>query len=653
MDLGRGLLCLEGSGPIAPVIRSIVGLGYECFPLTPGATERVRRDTTGPLLRRLAVAGACTGNIMLLTTALYSGAEASPLAPAFGWFTFFLFLPVLIYSASGFFTLAWRQLRVKRIAIELPIAIALVLGTGLGLRGLIRSTGIHYFDSLGALVFLLLLGRYVLALIQQKHLHPHQLHSFFAGQAVERQGPQGWETVDVSQLASGELVRVQAGQVIPADGTCTSPQAWLNLAVLTGEPFPQRIRRGERVLAGAISKEPLEFRVTELGEETRLGHILSASQLERSRRSPWLAVADTAAQAFTLVLLGGATFILLLFGYWGMWDEAFSRSLALVVLACPCALGLAIPLAQALCLKATAQRGAIVKSGEALERIAKTKHIIFDKTGTLTTGEFTLTESSPPLTTERIGWIRGLEEHANHPIGRCLYDLLEGPVTPFDSVEEIPGKGVFGKIGEDFFSLVSASPSQDPVTRVALKRNGKPIATLSLSDPLRPDAKSIVSLAKDFGAETHLLSGDSPANVSAIADQLGLISVRGGATPEQKADYISSLSNTLMVGDGINDAVVLSKANVGVAVRASAQTALSVADVYLVGDTGQGLKALLEGAIQLRRAIRTNLVFSVLYNSIGLTLACLGFITPLAAAVLMPLSSLTVLGISVVQSKAS
>jgi len=666
LDMGRHLLEVEMApgARVADVATRLEAMGYRARAIS--FRSAADRDLTRKrLLMRLGVAAASAGNIMLLSTSLYSGAERSVVAPAFEWLTFILFLPILLYSAVPFYRSSLAALRARRASIDVPIAAAVVIGTVLGVYHLVIDQGDIYFDSLAVLVFLLLGSRFLLTSLQRKYLSPGHLSAFYETNRVRVRNPGTGrlEERHIDRVGWDDEVIVRRGERIPVDGIITGAEVWVNAAVLTGEPYPRRLLDGQEVFAGTtLNSDEAVVRVRCTGADTRVGKLLEETERGVLSQTPLVSLTDRAAQWFSATVLAlGAVFAVV----YSTVDvhEAINRALALVILACPCALALATPLTQSLALKKAARGGALIKKAEAFEKLQQVRDVFFDKTGTLTRGELELEGWYPtaPDLVER-GVIVALETGSQHPAGLVLAaDAARLPhrEAKLHNRTEVPGTGVAGEFGGIVWELrgvrsaaaldALGAPTDAGGTSVGLFRDGRLVKVARLGDTVRAGSGEVVAAFENAGRSVHLLTGDAKAPAIAVAEAVGIGQERvtAGVSPERKREIIERHPRALMVGDGVNDAVALSRAHVSVAVQGSMETSFRAADIYL---TQPGLRPLAD-LFSLSRAtitiIKRNLLFSLAYNAVGAVLALLGIITPLLAAVLMPLSSITVIVSSV------
>jgi len=662
---------IEPGASFARVAQRIKDAGYPPQPVAPDQVEdggrgRARKS----LLIRIGVAGAATGNIMLLSTSLYSGAQQSNYATLFEWLTFVLFLPVLFYAAVPFYANSWHAIRARRSSIDVPIVGALFFGTGLGLYHLVVGRGDIYFDSLAVLVFLLLCARLVLFGLQDRFLSPDRLRAFFEARRVRVRDKKTGKTEErhVDDVQIGDEVVVHRGERIPVDGRLVDGGAFVNAAVLTGEPLPQRVMAGQKLFAGTeLTSDEAVLQVEQVGKETRIGALLEETERGILGKTPLVSFTDRAAQWFSVSVLALGVLFALVYSVVDV-QEAINRALALVILACPCALALATPLTQSLALKKAARGGCLIKKAEAFEKLYQVDRVFLDKTGTLTYGEIVLDGWWPgaPDPVER-GIVYALERESSHPIGHVLaLEASRGGTRPAAVVgrREAHGVGVSGDFEGHHYELRSLKGERElelfdldwrgGQTYVGFYRDGQLVRVARFTDRVRETSAGAVSRLRAKGLDVYLVTGDARGPAAATAEVVGIdpANVLYGKSPEDKRDLLARYPRALMAGDGVNDAVALANAHVSVAVHGSMETSFRAADIYL---TQPGLEPLVD-LHDLSKAtigiIRRNLVFSLVYNSIGATLALLGFINPLVAAVLMPASSITVVLSSVIGNRA-
>lgn len=679
LDLSRGVARVQWDPrevPLSEVARTLDSIGYPAHPYRAGERAARRQEAERAALVRLAVAGALAGNVMLISFASYGGIMHG-MEPAiqslFRWFAFALCLPAVFGPGRTFLRGAWAALTTRTPHVDLPVSLALLAGLAGGLVSTIRGVGEVYFDTVSVLVFLLLIGRWLQGRQRRRAAESTELLTALAPSAARRLevGPEGERAreVPLETLRRGERVEVRGGERVPVDGSVLDGRSRLDRSLLTGEARPVAVGPGDRVHAGTINRGGrLVIEVEATGEETRLASILRQVEAVGARKAPVVAWADRVAGTFVLVVLvlGLLTFL----GWqWAAPARALDHAVALLIVTCPCALGLATPLAVHAALGRAARLGAIVKGGEVLQRLAgegaqrpRGPLALLDKTGTLTEASFRLRTWRPEPSEDEAAVraaLLALEETSAHPIADGFREAWAG--TPAGrvegTVEELPGGGLRGRVAGEVWEVGSPAACGGEAqaaelvargeTPVVIRRGGRRAALAGLGDGLRPEAAGAVAELQSAGWRVELLSGDHPEVVAAVGSQLGVSAAQGATTPEGKAARVEAARSEgygpiLVVGDGVNDAAALAAADVGVGVRGGSVAALEAADVYLTQPGVGALRGLVSLAGGTLGRIRLNLALSLAYNLIAAALAASGQIDPIVAAILMPLSSLFV-----------
>jgi P-type Cu2+ transporter len=687
LDLRRSLVRITWHGHItslSAIARTLDSLGYGPAPARSVSMREARRVSDRKQIVRLGVAGTCAGNVMLLALALYAGmfdAIEPQYLHLFRWASMALSLVSLVWPGSVFFRGAYSALRTRTLHLDLPIALGLGAGAVWGVISTVRGTGEIYFDSLSVLVFALLLGRWVQT--RQQRWTGDALELLFSltptsARVVEQDNVR---EAPIEAVQRGMIVEVRAGDSLPVDGVIVRGSSSIDQSLLTGESRAVDVREGMGVAAGAVNlSSTLRIRVEATGEETRVGRLMRMVEECSQRRAPIVRLADRMAGWFVagmLVLAGLAAAI------WLLLDpvRAVDHAVALLIVTCPCALGLATPLAVTVAIGRAARRGMLVKGGDALERLARPGVIFLDKTGTITQGRLSLVrwlgdERLKPL-------VRAIESHSSHPIAQAMVRDLPDDASHQPQVhcpEQTIGAGIKAEVNGGH--LVIGSPrfvreccdrvaqglegaevelSHQGLTPVLIATNGEIVAAAGFGDPIRDDARDAIDALRGTGWRVRILSGDHADVVRAVGAALGLdqADVRGGASPEDKLECVrdalareavaangprwrSRPRPVVMVGDGVNDAAALAAASVGIAVHGGAEASLAAADVYLNGPGLMPIVGLVKASHRTLRVIRRNLVISLVYNAVAAALAITGVINPLIAAILMPASSLSV-----------
>ena len=653
-------ITLDATAKFAEAAETLQSWGYRPHVVNSDQEiETHQRKTQVSMLMRIGVAAFSAGNLMILSVALYSGLEGY-LARYFEYLSLFLALPALTYSAWPFYRQAWSQIFYSRqISIDLPIALSLALGGIGGVVEVFWGKGGIYFDSLATLVFLLLFSRYTLMRTQQHILRHDWAIDYFTPQFVLKKVGARFEQVLLQSLKAGDILKIKAQERIPADGVILKGQSQVDSSVLTGEPFPQKVEPGEFVYCGTRNQgNDLEIEVTACGPETRLGDILQRARLNIETKTRWVRLTDKLARYFVASVLGlaGVLFV----SQMAHPADALSRVLALVIVACPCALALATPLIVQTGMKRALAQGFFVRSAEALERLPQIDRVVLDKTGTLTEGRFEILTSEGLDDPEVRAAVLAIEMQSSHPIARALVQHLKQsdfqPAENLEAFQVVPGAGVQANIGEHKWRIYpdayfeSGHYADNAMVKLLIAKEGEVCATVILGDRLRPEALQLMSELKQMNYPIYLLSGDQVPACLHIAQQLGIPAenVFAAQTPEQKEAFFKRYPQALMIGDGINDSMALSKAAVGISVQGSAEENLQNADIYLAEQGLKQLPQVLRHAQIMRNLLRGALGFSLAYNILGISAAMLGWVTPLVAAILMPISALTVYSIALI-----
>lgn len=657
---------------LSDILRAIAAIGYRAHPFDPGQQESLYKRERGAALRRLAVAGLGTMQVMMLAVALYAGHQYgidAQMERFLRWVSLLLATPVVFYAGWPFFTSAWRDLKSRRAGMDVPVSLAVASTWGASAWATVTGGGEVYFESATMFVFFLLTSRFLEMGVRHR-----------AGQAVEAVGrllpatatritaDGGEETVPVSDLAPGDRVRVRPGDPVPADGEVVNGQSATDESLLTGESLPVPRGEGDEVVGGSVNRDsPLEVVIRRVGPDTVVAGIQRLLDRAQSEKPAVARMAERGTGVFVLLILGLA----LVAGVAWTWAAGaatgFWVAVAVLVASCPCALALATPVAITASVGALTRLGLLTTRGHALDGLAGVHRILFDKTGTLTRGEPTLTETVVLVgDAERARAIAAaLEAGTSHPLGRAL--VAAGPATSpaVEALTNRPGLGVTGRVdgveywlgSPDFIraecpgtahrdtmeSTVAAHPAATPV---ALADADGIRALFLLADTLREDAAGTIADLRRRGLSVAILSGDQPATVAAVAGQLGIEEYRGGLDPAGKLavvqEYQSRGERVAVVGDGVNDAPVLAGADVSVAMARATELAHASADLILQGDRLPALAEAVDRARATHRVIRQNIAWALGYNLVALPVAAAGWLTPWLAALGMSLSSLIV-----------
>jgi P-type Cu2+ transporter len=682
----------NGRLKLSRILRRLGDLGYAAAPFDPESAEGAIGRENRAMLYRMAWAGFAMMNLMWISIALYAGADQGEFRSLFQWLGFAIATPTLLYSGAPFFRGALSGLRSGYLSMDLPIAIGVTttyvysLYVTLG----ISSIGDVYWDTVVNFLFVILVGRYLEAISRRRAVASTQrLLDLQPKVATRLEGESdGIESVvPIRALKLGERVLVRPGERIPVDGEVIRGGSGVDESMLTGESRPVAKSIGDQVVAGTINGAGvLTVRIVALLRETALGRIIRLVEDAQASKAPIQRLADRIVPWFVAATLGLAT---LTFVIWVHVDVeiAVMAATAVLIITCPCAFGMATPMAVAVATGLGASRGILIKNGAVLERLSAIDHFVFDKTGTLTVGRPRVTglmseqgrwrsmdaaADLTPIERDILKRLHALERLSEHPVATAILELCEGAglervATEVDSVEVAPGLGIKGRV--DGVEILAGSrewlirnrirpwdavPEHPGVTGglVHCAVAGEEVLRLGIADPLRPGAVEVIARMRERGIRVTLLTGDRRETAEAIAAQLGgrqgAVEVIAEVLPEDKDQVIADLQRdghrVAMVGDGVNDAPALVRADVGIAMGSGTDVSIASADIVLMSSDLERVEEAARLSRRTLRTIRQNIGISVVYNLIMVPLAMAAVITPLIAAVSMPLSSLAVIG---------
>ncbi|MDP1646287.1 MAG: heavy metal translocating P-type ATPase [Thiobacillus sp.] len=646
---------------LSVILKAVSDIGYIAHPFDPGRSDDIYKRERNTAIKRLAIAGLGMMQVMMYALPSYTATDmTADIRLLMRWASLVLTIPVVGYSAWPFFIGAWRDLKRRALGMDVPVA----LGVGTAFVASVVSTfsgnGEVYYDSVTMFIFLLLTGRFLEMNARRR-----------AGAAVEELVKlipaattrlPNWpareeEQVPVARLAVGDHVLVRPGETLPADGVVVEGDSAVSEAMLTGESLPVSKSADAKVVGGSLNQaSPLVVRVDKLGADTRLASIVRLLDRAQSEKPRIGQLADRAAAWFVGLLLVITVVVGLV---WYVIDpsKVLWIVVSILVVTCPCALGLATPAALTTATGRLTRLGLLTTRGHALETLARATDLVFDKTGTLTHGRLSVRRVVPlgGRSAEDVSAMAAaLEAGSEHPIARALGEATSASITASD-IRNTPGRGVEGtiaghtyRLGSPRFAAASETPPESGggESWVALADESGLIAWFALADTPRADAPASLASLRQQGLRLHLVSGDAEGAVRTTALQLGIADWHAGALPEDKLAYVRALQQegriVAMVGDGINDAPVLAGAQVSIAMGEGADVAQAAADMVMLGSR---LATLSEGVALARKTqqiIRQNLGWALGYNLIAIPAAALGFVTPWLAGIGMSASSLLV-----------
>ncbi|WP_374420802.1 heavy metal translocating P-type ATPase [Novosphingobium arvoryzae] len=603
-----------------------------------------------PLLAPLAVAGFACMNVMLLSVSIWSGADGSTKV-LFHWLSALIGVPAILYAGMPFFTSAWSALSKRTTNMDVPISIGVTLATALSLYETATHGKDAWFDGTLMLLLFLLAGRALDAAMRDRAragVDALLRQAAPGAMVVARDG--GLEWLPATDLVPGLVMRVAAGERLAADGELIAGASRFDQSLLTGESAPVAAGVGDPVLAGTLNIDaPVDVRVTAAGQGTTLAEIARLMEASGQVRSAYVRIADRASRLYAPAV---HTLAALTFAGWMIAGAGVHQSLviaiAVLIITCPCALGLAVPVAQVVACSALMKQGVMVKDGSALERLASVDRALLDKTGTLTMGRPLPDPATlDALPADAAVVALGLASHSRHPLSRALVEaLVARGVTPaaLTEVQEQAGQGVRAQWNGAAVALHRPEAASGIAT--ALDIAGQPARLITFADRLRPETDRALAEMRALGIEPAILSGDNAAAVADVGQATGL-AAQGNASPADKQAAIAALQadghKVLMAGDGLNDGPALSAANASIAPGTASDVGRQTADFVFLGDALTAIPRTIRAARRTMRVVQENFVLAIGYNVLAVPLAMAGYVTPLIAAAAMSTSSLIVI----------
>jgi P-type Cu2+ transporter len=654
---------------LGDLLRVLEHVGLRPHPLAGEHSEQVALLERRNALKRLAVAGFGSMQVMMFAVPLYFGEARGMDADMREYMrlvSMLVSIPVALYAGWPFYQGAWNALRARSVSMDVPVSIAIILAFVASVWNAFTGRGEVYFDSVTMFVFFLGLGRYVEMIARHRAGSVADALARLAPATARRVRSDVVEDVQAVELAIGDELIVRSGEVLAADGTVLEGEGRVDESMLTGESAAVAKPPGARVHQGTHNLgAPLRVQVTAVAGNTVLSGIVALLERAQAERPRLARAADRAAAWFLGRILVGAAVV---FAVWWYVDpsRAFSATLAVLVVTCPCALSLATPTALAAATAALARRGILVAHTDAIETLSKATHVLWDKTGTLTRGLVRVEEVRTfrgTTAAQAMSWAGALEQLSEHPIARA-FAVSGTPVGPASEVSVHAGRGLEGRLEERLLrigtrefagALPGAAPAGEPgpptgdgsgESLVYLGDGSGLLAAFRLTDPLRPEAQDCVANLEALGLPSEIVSGDEASAVARIAARCGIERHASRLAPQDKLGRLKALQAggavVVAVGDGINDAPLLRGADVAIAMGRGSALAQTSADLILVRDSLEDLPHTVDLARRTQRVIRQNLTWAVAYNLAALPLAALGYVPPWLAAIGMSLSSVVV-----------
>lgn len=674
INLFKKTLFLRWNGDLKSgndLVHLIHEIGYKLLPFDEEILNAAEKKYNNSILKSLAVAGFGVGNVMLFSFILWFydarniGVETRNLLH---FFSSLIALPVIIFSSRPFFASAFKSIKAGYPNMDLAISIAIFLACIVSLLETFRSAENVYFDSAIMLIFFLLIGRYLDLKARKKAFAIASEFTLLSASFGRISDGEKIKILPIKQLREGMILLVAAGEKIAADGVVIDGESEIDTALITGETLPKKVGQNQKVFAGTINLiSPLKIRITKSSQNSLLAEIIRLSEGIESKKNHYVRIADRLAKIYTPAVhfLAFLTFCLWCFYFKTGWENSLMNATAVLIITCPCALALAVPIIQTIAISNFIRRGILVKSGEALEKLSEISSVVFDKTGSLTIGLPRLVEVSgiTALKEQKNFYLKlaaSLAAKSRHPISKAILASYSGDLEELQ-VQESQGFGLEAvfknkilKLGRKDFCGITKKiagddfvPSRDPSALQTFLKFGDEELIFSLEDEIKEDASSVIAQLKNLGKKIILLSGDEEKTVRNVAQKLGISEFYFEQTPISKVQFLEKIKSEnqkfIMIGDGLNDAPALALADISISFSQASDLAQNIADIVI---QGQKLNPILDLINSSRRAIflmRQNLLIALIYNLIAVPFAIAGHVVPLIAAIAMSSSSLLVL----------
>jgi P-type Cu2+ transporter len=657
LNLSTGRLSLAWNGPpvrARDMVKKLGEIGYPATPFEPETGADAGAQEEKRLVRAMAVAGFATANVMLFSVSVWSGAVdmTTETRDLFHWLSALIVLPTVAYSGRPFFSSAWAALKNRQVNMDVPISLAVLLACGLSIVETINSAEEAYFDAAAMLLFFLLIGRWLDSRLRAKAgAAARRLVAMQAASANRIDATGQVKAIPAREVQPGDLLLIAAGEKVPVDGAVEDGHSQLDAALVTGETRPAEAGPGTQIFSGMVNLgAALKMRATARRDDSLLAEITRLVEAGEQSRSRYVKLADHAARLYVPIVhtLAALTLIgWLLLG--ANFHTAILNAIAVLIITCPCALALAVPAVQVVASGRLYRSGILVKSGDALERLAEADIAAFDKTGTLTIGKPQLVNRKD-ISDADFEQAALLARTSRHPLSRAIADPA-GMGAVADSVTEIPGGGLEAMIDGQRVRLGSASwmgieATGEAVSEVWLQSGDAAPVRFAFADQARDDAADVVRTVEALGLPSRILSGDHAEAVAGMAQTLGMDNWQAGLKPAEKIAALEMAKaegrHVLMVGDGLNDAPALASAHVSMSLASASDISQAAADFVIQRDRLSAIPEAIVIARKAKRRVLENFGLAVLYNMIAVPLAVFGHVTPLVAAIAMSASSLLV-----------
>ncbi len=653
----------KDGGNAVTIDQALSDLGFEHIPFDLDAAAKSDDQTSRQLLLAMAVAGFAAANIMLLSVSVWSGADAET-RDLFHLLSGVIAAPAIYFAGQPFFSSAYRALSAGRLNMDVPISLAVILAFAMSVFESLQGGEAVYFDASVTLLFFLLIGRYLDHMMRDRARNAVVRLGQLGAKGGVQVGKDGkLNYLPLAEIEPGMTLRVLPGETVPVDGRIVRGSSEFDRSLVTGESDSVSVDEGTEVEAGTVNLTgPIEIEVTKRADASFLANVMQMMEAAENGRSEYIRIADRMAQIYApaVHIIALAAFLGWLVYTGGDWQLSLYVAIAVLIVTCPCALGLAVPVVHVIGAARLFENGILMKDGSAIERLSQADHVVFDKTGTLTTGEPVVEHAAFDDDWERSIAV-ALASHSSHPASTAVRNLAGNGNAVLTEIKELPGFGIEGKtdgrmarLGRSEWVQALADPGDLPDGSIPASQGsglafcleGSNPTPIELAETLRPGTKEAVKTLKASGLETEVLSGDSADAVDRIAKLAGIETARHGQTPREKIDRLEALSDqghhVLMAGDGLNDAPALMASHVSMAPSSASDVGRLAADFVFTRESLIAVPVAVDIAKRASLLVRQNFGLAIAYNCIAVPLAAGGFVTPLVAALAMSASSIVV-----------
>jgi len=660
LNMSSRRLVIEWQGEkkqVKKLVDIIEKLGYKLIPYDEQTSESERKATEYFLLKCIAVSGFASMSIMMISLGVWAGNIDQSLGPYvrefMHWLSTIIAVPAIMYSGIPFFKSAWRALKASRSNMDIPISIAIIVSTLISLHQIYIQGEYTYYDAAVSLVFFLLIGRYLDLRARNKASERAQNIILSQVRSVTLIQGNKLKLVEIKKAKAGDIAFVAVGEKIPVDGIVTEGESEIDNSLITGETVPFSIKVGDYVNAGTINlNNPIKIRITKVGDNTTLAEIIKLIEVAEQGKAKYVRFADKIASYYTSIVLALSSITLATWLYLGAdLNAALLYAVSVLIITCPCALGLAVPVVQVIASSRLMAKGILIKTPDALEKLSEVDTVVFDKTGTLTLGK-PVWINKVDFTAQEIKLISSIASHSKHPLSQAVFDNNLKLLSVH--AEEVRGMGLEATYGNKKYRLGNRKFCEvehevlDDKIEIWFRSSKQKAKRIILEDILKDDASRLVTWFKNLKMQPIILSGDRRYVVSQVAAKVGITSYKSEVRPVDKFHYLEDLARqehkVLMVGDGLNDSAALKAAHVSISPASAIDIAQTSSDIVIQGNKLWPVREAYNVAHFANKLVVQNFALSFIYNALTIPVAMAGFATPILAAIVMSLSSIMVIG---------